>query len=91
MLLKPINVEQPHRTRLEVLYVIGVMLKECTTPLSQAMVESTNRMLYSLYANFTTKETLLQKLMTLSSMYPLFATLQAKGEIEMLIVFNRRL
>jgi len=57
------------------------MLKECTTPLSAGMVEAVGRMLYSLYNNFTTKETLQQKLITLGSMYPLFATLQKKGEV----------
>lgn len=89
--LKPLTIRQPHRTRLELLYMYSVILRECTTPLNPVMVDSLAQVLYSLYGNFSTKETLQQKLMTLGSMYPLFLALHAHGEVELLLVFDKRL
>lgn len=50
-LIRPMELQQPHQTRLELLYLYDVMLRECTPPLSAPMVEATAKMLYSLYAN----------------------------------------
>jgi hypothetical protein len=54
-ILKPLDAAQPHRTRLEILYMNDVILKECTTPLGISLIDTICKMIQSLYDSFTAK------------------------------------